>query len=75
MNRHRAERLARIAQSKGIRAVVYSSAPTRPNASTPWLHCIVIITPEINLSAWCYTTSDFFVTLRDVLNDQRVVRR
>lgn len=71
MNRHRAERLAKVAQSKGIYARVYGSAPHRPGVSTPWLHCVVLSASWHRLPAWCYNTSHFFSTLRYLLDYRR----
>lgn len=74
MNRHRAERLAKVALSKGIYARAHGSAPSRPGASTPSLYFVMLVIPEQTLPAWCYNTKSFFSTLRYALNYQMEVR-
>lgn len=73
MNRHRAERLARIAQSKGIYARAHGSAPSRPGASTPWLHLVVLRSADQEITAWCYNTKEFIADIREILDYQRQV--
>jgi hypothetical protein len=73
MSRHRAERLARIAQSKGIYARAHGSAPSRSGASTPWLYFVMLMVPQQPLPAWCYNTRSFFSTLRYALDYKRAI--
>jgi hypothetical protein len=73
MNRHRAERLARIAQSKGITARAHGSAPSRPSASTPWLHVVILKSTDQEVEAWCYNTKECIADIREILDYQRQV--
>lgn len=67
MTRHRAQRLAEIARSRGVRAEAVAPAPSRPGASTPFLYVVKIHTKRSREAVWCYSTTHFFSLLKTLL--------